>query len=189
MVRIILNLYRKIFSMPWAALVIFTASALSMASAYILQFFFSVQPCALCLYQRVPFAVAVILTALAIVAHVVTSYSGVDRRHKIGRFFLALCAAAFLINTGIAIYHTGVEFHWWAQTDLCGVNPNLFASQDASVESIRNAIMNTPVVPCDVREPLFFGMTIANGNIFLSLALSIFAFWTAFFPPARRILH
>jgi disulfide bond formation protein DsbB len=122
---------------------------------------FGLEPCVLCLYQRAPFYGAIILslTGLAMRAN-----------EKAVRIILGLCALLFLINAGIAGYHTGVEQQWWASAvEGCAV-PDF--SKDPS---LWEKILTSPAASCsDIawKDPVL-GLSMANWNILYCLGLFV----------------
>ena len=98
------------------------ASGGALLAAFYAQFALGLNPCVLCLYQRIPFLATIVLSLAGLCLHA---------NRKAVQLFLGLCALAFLINSGIAVYHTGVEKHWWeSAVEGCAV-PDF--SKDPSV--------------------------------------------------------
>jgi disulfide bond formation protein DsbB len=98
---------KKIFS--HAALIsslITAASVLALALAFTAQFIFHLEPCPLCLMQRLPYAATALLGLVGL---------GLAKteRPKGSAFAIFLASLAFLTGAGIAFYHNGVEQHWW----------------------------------------------------------------------------
>jgi disulfide bond formation protein DsbB len=165
------NCMRKLFSMPYAAWIVLAVGVGGLGAAYCAQYVFDVKACDLCLWQRVPYGLAILWGALALAAH------PNDRR---SRMFLGLAALTFLGGFGLAIFHTGVEQHWWADAVSCTVK-SLKASNigDMSLNDMRNQLLATVGIPCDEITWSFLGFSMANWNILASLALAIFAVLTA----------
>jgi disulfide bond formation protein DsbB len=161
-----------ILIMPRAAQLIFLASTGALAFAFVMQFEFGVEPCILCLWQRVPFGAALVL---ALTALLWKPYG----RHT--RIFLALCAAVFFINTGLALFHTGVERHWWLGTSGCAITP----LHGAAPEDLRAQLLRTVVARCDEISWVFLGLSMANWNIPFSLGLTLFSTGAALNRNAR----
>ncbi len=161
---------RKIFTtfltVPKAAALIFTASALALIFVLIMQYGFDVQPCVLCLWQRVPFGVALLLS---LAAYLWWPYG---LRTQI---LLGLCAAAFAIGAGLALFHTGVELHWWLGTSGCSIQP----LNGTSVEDLRTQLLHTVVARCDQISWTFLGLSMANWNVPFSGALAAFSAYAA----------
>lgn len=141
------------------------ASAFSLAAAYTGEYVFGLAPCILCLYQRVPFALAIALSVAGV---------ALGRFPRAAALMLLLCAAAFAANAGIAFYHTGIEAKWWISgVDGCRFDP-------AALEQKRDllqALLSTPAKSCDQvswRDP-FLGLTMANLNVLWSAGLAVFS--------------
>ncbi|HTH15411.1 MAG TPA: disulfide bond formation protein B [Magnetospirillum sp.] len=133
------------------------ASAFALAFALVSQYGFGLKPCVLCLTQRIPFVVAGALGALALF--------GTMARWR--RALIALAALAFLVNSGIAVYHVGVEQKWWhsscAPTEEGPIDVNDLA-----------AMMSKPVeARCDEPAWEWHGITMAAMNIPFSACLAL----------------
>src|SRR5688572_6340893 len=85
------------------ALAVISAAALGVA--FMAEFIFGMEPCVLCVYQRVPF-VLVAFSGL-------TGYAAHTRNPQITLGALVLSSLAMALDTLIAFYHSGVERHWW----------------------------------------------------------------------------
>lgn len=149
-----------------SALFLLAASAGSLLAAFFFQYVVGLQPCILCIWQRWPYAVVIVLTILALTA--------ASRVPKLRAALLALCGVALLFGGGVAVFHVGVEQHWWTGTPGCGVT----ATAD-SIEALRAQIMAAPVVRCDQVAWSLFGISMAGYNILISLALAAVAFLSA----------
>lgn len=111
-------------------------------------------PCALCLWQRWPHAAAIGIGALAL---------------ALPRVPLApLGALAAATTAGIAVYHSGVERHWW-------LGPTSCTSAGGGVGGLSGAdLLSTEgpsLVLCDQFTPFLFGLSMANWNAILSVGL------------------
>lgn len=124
----------------------------SLAAALIAQFGFGLQPCILCLYQRVPYAVAALLALPALLPVIP------ERRRAA---LVALCGLIFLIGGGIAVFHVGVEQHWWAGTSACAGTP--IAAVD--LNDLQAALNTKPVVHCEDVQWRLFGISMAGYNV------------------------
>lgn len=127
----------------------------ALAGALISQYWGGLQPCILCLYQRWPHGLAAGLGLLALLP--VPSGQA--------RWLLILGSLTLLAGAAIALFHVGVEYHWWAGTASCG-NP---IAQPQSIEDLRQALLAAPVVRCDVPAWSLFGISMAGYNLLLSL--------------------
>lgn len=143
-----------------AAALVLAASLVALASAFIAQYWGGLEPCPLCLYQRVPFAAGAALAILALASKPQTQ-----------GLMLALAGAGFVANVGIALYHVGVENHWWASA-VCGGKPPSIAT----VEDLRQALTRPPPKACDTVDWTLFGISMAGYNIVVSSGLAALAF-------------
>jgi disulfide bond formation protein DsbB len=77
-------------------------AAAALGTAYYAQVVLLLTPCALCLWERWPYRVVIVLGLLAVLL-----------RQTGGRLILGLAGLVLLVGAGIAFLHVGVEFHWW----------------------------------------------------------------------------
>lgn len=130
---------------------------LALTTALIAQYGFGLKPCVLCITQRVPFVVAGALAALALLRQAM----------PFRRLLMALAALAFLINSGIAVYHVGVEQKWW-QSSCAPTEKGAVAVTDLA------AMMAKPVeARCDEPAWAWHGITMAAMNIVFSGGLAL----------------
>jgi disulfide bond formation protein DsbB len=148
-----------------SALFLLVASAGSLLAAFFFQYVVGLQPCILCIWQRWPYAIVIVLAALTLAT---------VRSAQLTAALLALCGVALLIGGGIAVFHVGVEQHWWNGTPGCGV-----PATAKSLEEMRAQIMAAPVVRCDQVAWSLFGISMAGYNILISLALAAVALISA----------
>ncbi|MGE5547781.1 MAG: disulfide bond formation protein B [Solirubrobacterales bacterium] len=138
------------------ALFVLAVSVVALALAFVAEYGFGLKPCILCLTQRVPFAVAGALATLALLSP----------RFAVRRVLLGAAALGFLINSGIAVYHVGVEQKWWASS--CAKAETAIDLTDLA------GAMNRPVeVRCDEPAWQWHGITMATLNIFFSGGLAL----------------
>lgn len=133
-------------------------AAIALATAYTAQYVFGLQPCILCLYQRVPYW---IIIPLGLVAFVMWP--------RIGRRLLVLCGLILLANAGIAMFHVGVEQHWWGATPSCSGT----AGGIADIADLAQALSRPAPAACDEPQWSLFGITFAGYNVILCLGLGI----------------
>ncbi|MBF0168754.1 MAG: disulfide bond formation protein B [Alphaproteobacteria bacterium] len=150
---------------PIPALV-FGLSVAALAGALFSQYVLGFAPCILCLWQRVPYVLA-----LALGAYALGPWHSLASR----RLALALAGLVFLVGAGIAFYHSGVEARWWAGTDGCTAN----LSEATSVEELRSRLMAAPIVRCDEVPFRILGLSMAGWNALLSPLFALLAIYGA----------
>lgn len=144
-------------------------SAASLIIALIAQYFFDLQPCNLCVIQRWPFVIIIVLSLIGYFA---------EGKSKIAATIMGLIVITFLSNAVIAFYHSGVERKWWKSfLEGCSV-PQLDGNADQILAQIQ---MITKAVRCDEipwADPIF-GLSMANYNVAFCLGLGIIASYGA----------
>lgn len=163
------NHIKTVFHRPFMMLAIMgVISSMALAAALFSEVALGLEPCILCIYQRIPYAVVIVLALTALFLR---------RRPSAVHALLTLSGLAFLINSAIAFYHTGVEQRWWASAvEGCAV-PGF--GEDP--QSILENILSAPTARCDEIpwvDPIL-GLSMANYNIVVCLGLSLICFWVA----------
>ena len=161
--------------LDWPRLVpfgILAASVGALFMAYTAQYAFGLEPCMLCLYQRIPYAVAGVLGLGALLL----PHGEKGDRTRTWAVMLAGCV--FLAGASIAFYHIGVEQHWWVSAAACGAGGG--GDGPATVDDLRQLLMQAkPVKACDQVDWTLFGLSMATYNVALSLALATASLWAA----------
>ena len=173
------ELINKVFGLietpKWPGMFIFCVCVFSLGFALVSQYGFGLQPCILCIYQRWPFVVAGILGFLA--------YWVSDRSFNGANILIMMCGAAFMVNTGIAMFHVGVEQEWWKGTEACHL-PDL--SNIDSPEAFMEMLENAPLTPCTQPQWDFMGLTMAALNVFLCFGMMVLSAFFSIFAVRKR---
>lgn len=141
------------------ALVILFASAAILASALAFQYLGGLAPCVLCIYQRWPYVITIVASAIA--AALARGMPGAAGT------LLGVCGLTFVVGAGVAAFHAGVEQHWWAGTASCGDT----TTPADSLEALKRQLLAQPVVRCDAVAWSFLSLSMATWNMLLSLGL------------------
>lgn len=151
----------KLFGTWFAALVGTLASAAALGAAFASEWGLGLVPCALCLWERWPYRVAIALGVVAIAW----------ARGR--RAILVLMALVLLAGAGLGAVHVGVEFGWWPSPLPECAAPNL-GNGTASERLARMPLF--PAKPCDDPTYLIPGVPVsmAMANLLLALALSVY---------------
>lgn len=135
-------------------LAIFGSAAL-IGGAFAFQYLGGPAPCKLCIWQRWPHGVAIVIGVVALAFP--------------GRLLPFLGMTAVLTSAGIGVYHTGVEQLWWQGPTTCGAGD----ITGLSVEELMDQILAAPVVRCDEIAWQMWGLSMASWNAVLSFALAL----------------
>ena len=139
------------------------ASVVALAAALGSQYFGGLAPCELCIWQRVPYGIVIVIGTGALLW-----FGG--PRERLALTWLA--ALVFSIGASIALYHAGVEQHWIAGPTSCSGASSL--NQATTIDELRKQLLATPVVRCDEIPWAFFGISIAAWNALASIVLMVF---------------
>src|SRR5579859_574219 len=148
-----------------AAVVVALGGAATILGAYFFQYVMGLPPCPLCLEQRIAYYVSIPLAALVAVA------AGRAAPRAVVAAGLAIIALAMLFNSGLALFHAGVEWKWWQGPLECsGPLTDLTAGGD-----LLSSLTNLTIVRCDEAAWRFLGISLAGYNVAISLALAVVA--------------
>jgi disulfide bond formation protein DsbB len=134
-----------------------------LGAALIAQYGFNMHPCELCLAQRVPYA---LIALIGLVAAMKVKGAGGLRKVAL------VCGLLFLVDAGIAGYHTGVETGVFTGPSACSNS----STGEQTLEEMRAAIRNAQLVPCDQPMAHFLGLSMAAWNMVGATLLTVGVF-------------
>jgi len=129
---------------------------------YYLEYFLDLKPCVLCIYQRIPYFIAIFLT---IVFLFIADY-------KFKKAFYYLYSIIFLSSLLLAIYHFGIENNFWSAFTSCEMND--IYSKDNS--NLKEYLLGKEFVSCSKVNFTLLGISLAGYNIIISSLLLILSF-------------
>lgn len=138
----------------WLALL---APALLLGGAYVSQYGFGLYPCEMCWWQRYAHFAALPFALLAFL---------LPRR----KWPIALAALAVLASGLIGLFHAGVEYGWWQGLTACSATPGGGGGDPLE------AIMNAPIISCNVPQWTLLGISLAGFNFLISVAAALAVF-------------
>ncbi len=139
-----------------AAYLIFATGLVTIIGAWIFEYV-GYLPCELCLKQRWAYYAAIPLALL------IATYAP-------SKPLLYLLALIWIASMIFGIYHSGVEWKFWAGPTTC--------TGDGGI-SLGLPDLSKPVVMCDQPAIRIFGLSLAGWNAVISLALAYIALKTA----------
>jgi disulfide bond formation protein DsbB len=153
-----------------AAALILLASVAILGAAFAFEHLGGLRPCPLCILERYPYGVAILLSLIAL-----GGWGG----RRAGIILLALSGIVFFTGATIAAYHVGVEQGWFEGLSACQGESGGTAT---TIEELKALLLTKPPVPCDVVPWSLFGISLAGYDALSFLALAAFSLYTA----ARR---
>ncbi len=137
--------------------IIFLISLISIISAYFIEYILGHQPCSLCLIERIPYGLSIIL--------IISNY--VFRKNE--KFIILLLILIFAFSFIISFYHFGIEQGFFEESAVCGIKN---ASDIISKEELLKQLQVKTVSCKDVTFRIF-GFSLTTFNIIVSLFLLI----------------
>jgi disulfide bond formation protein DsbB len=116
-------------------------------------------PCEMCMWQRYPHIAAAVV---GLIGGLLLQAGILDR--KLGKPLATFTALLIALSGLIAVYHAGVEWHWWKGPSAC-----TGAAFTGTLD------LNQPVVLCDIAAWRLFGLSLAGYNAILSLGVACVA--------------
>ena len=136
---------------------IFFVSIIALISAFFIEYVLGHQPCNLCILERIPYLLAVIVVLL--------NYRFV----KFKKFFILLLIIIFLAGTTLSLYHLSIEQGFIQESLVCDLKNG---SNLLSKEEILKQLQEKKISCKDVTFTIF-GLSLTSYNILLSLLITI----------------
>ena len=140
--------------------VIFLFSLIALISAYLIEYVLGHQPCNLCLIERIPYGLSLILISLILYLK------------KSEKFLTLLLILTFIFSFAISFYHLGIEQGIFQESAVCGVKD---FSENITKEELLNQL-NEKKVSCKDVTFRVFGLSLTTINIAISLLFIITLF-------------
>ena len=138
-------------------IVILVIISLMITSALIIQYWLDHEPCKLCLYERIPYFLSMLLIIKIIF---------IKKYEKITLLILFL---VFMSSTALAFYHFGIEQGFFSESLVCGTGD---LSKTFSKEELLQQLKQNSIGCKDVSFRML-GLSLAAINTIFSLVLSV----------------
>ena len=137
--------------------IVFLISLISLISAYFIEYFLGYQPCNLCLIERIPYWLGIIL--------IILNYTFSKNEY----FIILLLILIFSFSLIISLYHFGIEQDFFEESAVCGFKN---AIDITSKEELLKQLQAKTVSCKDVTFRIF-GFSLTTFNMIISLTLLI----------------
>tara|TARA_B110001454_G_scaffold168945_1_gene159183 strand:+ start:481 stop:966 length:486 start_codon:yes stop_codon:yes gene_type:complete len=132
-------------------------SIFALLTAYFIQYVLGHQPCNLCLIERVPYILTIIIITLTLIFK------------KFEKICLIILALVFVSAMFISFYHVGIEQGFINESLVCDLKNK---SGSLTTEDLLKELKEKTISCKDVTFKIF-GLSLATINIIISLILSI----------------
>ena len=137
--------------------IIFFISLISLISAFFIEYYLGHQPCNLCLLQRIPYGLSLILLF----------FNHFFRQKE--QFIILLLILIFSFSFIISFYHFGIEQGFFEESAVCGLKDTF------NIISKEELLKQLQIKPISCKDVTFriFGFSLTTINIILSLTIVI----------------
>ena len=144
-------------------LFILVYSLLAIFFALYVEYILNYNPCKLCLYQRIPYIIAIFI-----------SFIGYNqfKNNKILILIIIIFSISFLVSG----YHYGIENNFFEEFSGCTTNSLEIIDKTELLKSL-----NDNVVSCKDTNFKLFGISLAGINLLFSLLIVIYSLRTLFY--------
>ena len=135
---------------------IFLISIVALASAFFIEHVLGHQPCNLCMLERIPYLLVIIIILL--------NYKFI----QFEKYFILSISLIFLLATALSLYHLGIEQGFIEESLVCELNSgsNLLSKKDILKQ------LQQKNVSCQDVTFKIFGLSLTSYNIIISLIIS-----------------
>ena len=145
------------FKIDFYIKLILVISSISIISAYFIEYILGYQPCNLCLIERIPYGLALILIFLNFAFE------------KNEKFVILLLILIFSFSVIISVYHFGIEQGFVKESAVCGLK------NSSDIITKEELLKQLQVKTTSCKDVTFkvFGLSLTSINIILSLIIII----------------
>ena len=136
----------------------------ALLTAYFIQYVLKHQPCNLCLIERIPYTISILVIFTCLFFK------------KFEKISLIILSLIFFSASLIAFYHFGIEQGFIKESLVCDLNKQI---NNLSKEALLSQLKEMPV-SCKNVTFKFFGLSLATFNIFITLILGVITTKTFF---------
>ena len=140
--------------------IVFIISLISLISAYFIEYILGHQPCNLCLMERIPYLISIVLIILNYLLK------------KNEQFIILLLILLFSFSFILSFYHFGIEQGFFEESAVCGLK------NTSSILSKEKLLEQLPPINVSCKDVTFriFGFSLTSVNIIISLIIIIILF-------------
>ena len=136
---------------------IFVISFVAIISAFFIEYILGHQPCNLCLIERIPYGLSLIL--------IITNYATKINEN----FIILLLILVYIFSFTISVYHFGIEQGYFEESAVCGLKnaANIISKEEILMQ------LSKQTISCKDVTFRIFGLSLTSINIIISLIITI----------------
>ena len=140
--------------------IIFLFSFIALISAFFIEYVLGHQPCNLCLIERIPYGLSIIILM------------GILLIKKNQKFLVLLLILTFAFSLAISLYHFGIEQNFFQESSVCGVKS---LTESITKEDLLKQLSEKTISCKDVTFRIF-GLSLTSINIVINLLFIVTLF-------------
>jgi len=133
--------------------IIFLFSFIALISAFFIEYILGHQPCNLCLIERIPYGLSIIM---------ITAIFLIKKNQK---FLVLLLIVTFIFSFAISFYHYGIEQGFFQESSICAAKD---LTESINKEDLLRQLSKKTISCRDVTFRIF-GLSLTSINIVISL--------------------
>ena len=137
--------------------IILLISFVSIVSAYFIEYALGHQPCNLCLLERIPYILSIVLIVINF------------KFKKSEKFLILFLIVTFIFSFLVSVYHFGIEQGYFEESAVCGLKnaTNIISKEEILMQ------LSKQTISCKDVTFRIFGLSLSTFNIVISLVIFI----------------
>ncbi len=149
-------------------------SSISLAFAYFVEYVMNIAACPLCIYQRFPYLIFIILSLISLSSATLKTKSHI-------KYYIITAFCAILL----AVYHTGIEREIFQVSSFC--KPLVSVTDNISADDFTKMLYNDQIGMCNKPALMILSLSMAEWNLFLNIVL--FAAFIVYYYIVNRTIN
>ena len=136
-------------------------SIFALFAAYFIQYILGHEPCNLCLIQRIPYILSIVIIIISLIFT------------KLEKITFIILGIIFFLAALLSIYHVGIERGLFDESSICKISSGLnILDKELLLKELEK---NT--ISCKNVTFTILSLSLATINTFVSLIISLITFW------------
>lgn len=133
-------------------------SVFGLCFAFFVEYIMQLAPCPLCVYQRFPYLVLIMLSIISLI----------NERTDYTKYYVLIILSSILL----AGYHTGVERGIFELSSMC--KPLVSISSNTPIEEFTKMLYSEPIATCSKPALVILNLSMTEWNLILNITLLVY---------------